>query len=130
MLPQLRLKALVVPFPLAAVDLSLDRLSFVVNWRQVNLQITTHNYPTTPRVDALLYAENSLVFAGLKAVFPHKKDGGAEGVRTPDLLNAIQALYQLSYDPIRSEGKSKTPLEIVKAILHLELPALDFSLRA
>ncbi len=25
--------------------------------------------------------------------------GGAEGVRTPDLLNAIQALYQLSYDP-------------------------------
>jgi hypothetical protein len=26
-------------------------------------------------------------------------DGGAEGVRTPDLLNAIQALYQLSYDP-------------------------------
>ena len=29
-----------------------------------------------------------------------QKDGGAEGVRTPDLLNAIQALYQLSYDPI------------------------------
>jgi hypothetical protein len=28
-------------------------------------------------------------------------DGGAEGVRTPDLLNAIQALYQLSYDPDR-----------------------------
>jgi hypothetical protein len=27
--------------------------------------------------------------------------GGAEGVRTPDLLNAIQALYQLSYDPCR-----------------------------
>ena len=31
------------------------------------------------------------------------KDGGAEGVRTPDLLNAIQALYQLSYDPIRND---------------------------
>ncbi len=31
-------------------------------------------------------------------------DGGAEGVRTPDLLNAIQALYQLSYDPIRSDA--------------------------
>src|SRR5580658_7526201 len=29
-----------------------------------------------------------------------RKTGGAEGVRTPDLLNAIQALYQLSYDPI------------------------------
>ena len=28
--------------------------------------------------------------------------GGAEGVRTPDLLNAIQALYQLSYDPIQN----------------------------
>ena len=32
------------------------------------------------------------------------EDGGAEGVRTPDLLNAIQALYQLSYDPNRSDG--------------------------
>ena len=28
------------------------------------------------------------------------KDGGAKEARTPDLLNAIQALYQLSYDPI------------------------------
>ena len=56
-------------------------------------------------------------------------DGGAEGVRTPDLLNAIQALYQLSYDPIRSEGKSKTSPKIVKAILHFELLALDSSLR-
>ncbi len=36
------------------------------------------------------------------------KDGGAEGVRTPDLLNAIQALYQLSYDPNRSGVKCKT----------------------
>ena len=26
-------------------------------------------------------------------------DGGAEGIRTPDLLNAIQALSQLSYSP-------------------------------
>ena len=25
--------------------------------------------------------------------------GGAMGNRTPDLLNAIEALYQLSYDP-------------------------------
>ena len=31
------------------------------------------------------------------------KVGGAEGARTPDLLNAIQALYQLSYDPDREE---------------------------
>ena len=29
-----------------------------------------------------------------------EKGNGAEGIRTPDLLNAIEALYQLSYDPI------------------------------
>ena len=59
------------------------------------------------------------------------QDGGAEGVRTPDLLNAIQALYQLSYDPIRGGGKSKTSPEIVKTmILRFEVAAPDFSLRA
>ena len=26
--------------------------------------------------------------------------GGAEGIRTPDLFNAIEALSQLSYSPI------------------------------
>ena len=31
-----------------------------------------------------------------------EEDGGADKDRTCDLLNAIQALYQLSYDPIRS----------------------------
>ena len=29
------------------------------------------------------------------------KDGGAEGIRTPDPHNAIVVLYQLSYDPNR-----------------------------
>jgi hypothetical protein len=29
------------------------------------------------------------------------KDGGAEGIRTPDPHNAIVVLYQLSYDPIQ-----------------------------
>ena len=58
-----------------------------------------------------------------------RKDGGAEGVRTPDLLNAIQALYQLSYDPIRSDVKCKGLPQIVKTILRFELPAPDFSLR-
>ena len=24
------------------------------------------------------------------------------GIRTPDLLNAIEALYQLSYDPVKT----------------------------
>ncbi len=42
-------------------------------------------------------------------------DGGAEGVRTPDLLNAIQALYQLSYDPIRSGSEGIGPGQIVKS---------------
>ena len=37
--------------------------------------------------------------------FQFWRDGGAEGVRTPDLLNAIQALYQLSYDPDQSGQK-------------------------
>ena len=30
-----------------------------------------------------------------------RKPGGAEGSRTPDLLNAIEALSQLSYGPTR-----------------------------
>jgi hypothetical protein len=30
--------------------------------------------------------------------------GGAKGSRTPDLLNAIQALSQLSYGPGHAEG--------------------------
>jgi hypothetical protein len=30
--------------------------------------------------------------------------GGARGSRTPDLLNAIQALSQLSYGPFQESG--------------------------
>jgi hypothetical protein len=45
-----------------------------------------------------------LVIAGTEAFSKSCfEDGGAEGVRTPDLLNAIQALCQLSYDPIQSK---------------------------
>ncbi len=29
-----------------------------------------------------------------------EKDGGAKGIRTPDLLIANEMLYQLSYDPL------------------------------
>jgi hypothetical protein len=51
----------------------------------------------------------------VKALIPGSvRDGGAEGVRTPDLLNAIQALYQLSYDPRRSDEDSKAFVVIVK----------------
>jgi hypothetical protein len=32
--------------------------------------------------------------------------GGARGSRTPDLLNAIQALSQLSYGPFKGSGIS------------------------
>ena len=35
-------------------------------------------------------------------VFRGERDGGAEGIRTPDPHNAIVVLYQLSYDPISS----------------------------
>ena len=31
------------------------------------------------------------------------RGSGAMGIRTPDLLNAIEALYQLSYDPETQE---------------------------
>jgi hypothetical protein len=37
------------------------------------------------------------------------KDGGAEGIRTPDPHNAIVVLYQLSYDPIQS-GQFRCPV--------------------
>ncbi len=33
------------------------------------------------------------------------KTGGAEGIRTPDLLIANETLYQLSYDPIQFTNK-------------------------
>ena len=34
---------------------------------------------------------------------------GAMGIRTPDLLNAIEALYQLSYDPETKNHKPRLP---------------------
>jgi hypothetical protein len=49
------------------------------------------------RLRTMCYGAAAFVLAALRA-----KAGGAEGVRTPDLLNAIQALYQLSYDPSQS----------------------------
>lgn len=33
------------------------------------------------------------------ADWPVKKNGGAKRIRTADLLNAIETLYQLSYSP-------------------------------
>ena len=37
-------------------------------------------------------------------VYCEAEDGGAEGIRTPDLLIANQPLYQLSYDPIHKRS--------------------------
>ena len=69
---------------------------------------------------------------GRKHRFILREDGGAEGVRTPDLLNAIQALYQLSYDPKPERGQMYGPggnCQRQSELLHLEVPGPDFSLR-
>ena len=42
-----------------------------------------------------------LFFRGKTEYLRGEKDGGAEGIRTPDPHNAIVVLYQLSYDPIQ-----------------------------
>ena len=41
---------------------------------------------------------------------------GAMGIRTPDLLNAIEALYQLSYDPINYLQLKQAPLVLEKCL--------------
>jgi hypothetical protein len=42
------------------------------------------------------------------------KDGGAGEDRTPYLLNAIQALYQMSYDPIQRGVNLGNPVSMSK----------------
>jgi hypothetical protein len=49
------------------------------------------------------------------------KDGGAEGIRTPDPHNAIVVLYQLSYDPTKigaSEGIRTLDIHLGKVTLY------------
>ena len=46
-----------------------------------------------------------------------KKDGGAEGSRTPDLLIANETLYQLSYDPTTQKDGPKVTVTDGKANL-------------
>ena len=43
--------------------------------------------------------------------------GGAKGTRTPDLLNAIQALSQLSYSPLSAPDNYTNPYQVCQ--LHL-----------
>jgi hypothetical protein len=38
----------------------------------------------------------------------NSEPNGAEEIRTPDLLSAIQALSQLSYSPEKTEARRKT----------------------
>jgi hypothetical protein len=42
-------------------------------------------------------------------------DGGARGSRTPDLLNAIQALSQLSYGPFRDQRSIYDRIKLTSA---------------
>ena len=70
--------------------------------------------------------------------------GGAREARTPDLLNAIQTLYQLSYDPVRKRSANVIFLrhkskhfrlrhKIFRrrhGILHFEVVRLDFNFPA
>lgn len=41
----------------------------------------------------------------VRELITYEKNGGAEGNRTPDLIIANDALSQLSYSPIRWNGR-------------------------
>jgi hypothetical protein len=51
---------------------------------------------------AIKFQLNSLL--GVPGEARSAKPGGANRIRTGDLLNAIQALYQLSYSPMKRFG--------------------------
>jgi hypothetical protein len=57
-------------------------------------------------------------FAGVTCKTTNLLTGGAEGNRTPDLLNAIQALSQLSYGPDRLVYSHVIPLDQGPAVLN------------
>ena len=43
--------------------------------------------------------ETAAILKAYRDLKPLQETGGARGIRTPDLRNAIAALSQLSYDP-------------------------------
>ena len=53
----------------------------------------------------------------IKSSASERQSGGAEGIRTPDLLIANETLYQLSYDPAprayKFAGDGKFAMEIM-----------------
>ena len=66
--------------------------------RDVHEEILSHSFQESRgRICALRVAVKKREGGGIKF-------GGAEGDRTPDLMNAIHALSQLSYGPIWRPG--------------------------
>jgi hypothetical protein len=59
---------------------------------------------TAPALASARKLKKPSLHLGRQGLFSTFQDGGAKEARTPDLLNAIQTLYQLSYDPIHETG--------------------------
>src|SRR5581483_1742493 len=55
------------------------------------------NDPCSGRCDRRLHVRGAL---RVPSRFTHRLDGGPKGIRTPDLMAASHALYQLSYGPV------------------------------
>src|SRR6476620_2801229 len=68
---------------------------------------------------ALLKSFGAASFAAARRRGAAAKDGGAEGIRTPDPHNAIVVLYQLSYDPIQWAENLRVNVPFVKRFLRL-----------
>ena len=76
-----------------------NRLSETVEKVGERLKFEEKHVPTMYRQAVGAETENAATINNKQ--LRQKSNGGAEGNRTPDLLNAIQALSQLSYSPIR-----------------------------
>ena len=68
----------------------------------------TRAFPLDMRETPFSLIFSSTVYGSVEGIL-----GGAKGIRTPDLLNAIQALSQLSYSPIAQRGVFYTPDSIL-----------------
>jgi hypothetical protein len=66
-------------------------------------------------------AGGSRCAGGLDRTYSPDRTGGAEGNRTPDLLNAIQALSQLSYGPVH---RRRRDLALFSGVIKQEYASL------